>query len=215
MIAIAALWLVGIWLCSLASRSLPWHDTTGAAPDTQNDPKGHSKAGKAKAAAKRGHGTPRTFATFALAAVATLVAGFLLERSGDAIAGHIGLSGVLFGATFLAAATALPEIATGITSVRMNDYQLAVSDIFGGNAFLPVLFLLAVLVSGKSVLPAAQASDIYLAALGILLTCVYAVGLVFRPRRQVLHMGVDSVTVIGLYLIGMLGLFAIAGQNHA
>ena len=214
-LSIAALWLVGIWLCSIASRALPWHDTTGAAPDSQKDPKGHSKLGKVKAAEKRGHGTSRTLAIFMLAALTTLVAGFFLERSGDAIAKHIGLSGVLFGATVLAAATALPEVATGITSVRMKDYQLAVSDIFGGNAFLPVLFLLAVLVSGKSVLPDAQASDIYLAALGILLTCVYVIGLIFRPRRQVLRMGIDSVVVIGLYLIGMLGLFAIAGQAHA
>ena len=63
-----------------------------------------------------------------LAALATLVAGFFLERSGDAIAKHIGLSGVLFGATVLAAATALPEVAAGNTSVRMKAYQLAVSE---------------------------------------------------------------------------------------
>ena len=35
----------------------------------------------------------------AVAALATVGAGVVLERSGDAIAGHIGLSGVLFGAT--------------------------------------------------------------------------------------------------------------------
>jgi cation:H+ antiporter len=110
----------------------------------------------------------------------------------------------------LAAATSLPEVSTGLTSVRNGDYQLAVSDIFGGNAFLPVLFLLATLLSGKSVLPQAQHTDIYLTALGVLLTLVYAAGLLFRPSRRIAGMGVDSLAVLVLYALGVAGLFAIA-----
>ncbi|WP_019515627.1 sodium:calcium antiporter [Sphingomonas sp. Mn802worker] len=208
-LAIAALWLVGIWLSSRASRSLPWHDNAGDAPDTQEEPKGHSQGKKDKAAGD----SARVFWVFGLAALATLIAGVLLERSGDAIADQIGLSGVLFGATVLAAATSLPELSTGITSVRMKDYQLAISDIFGGNAFLPVLFLLAVVVSGQAVLPSAQASDIYLAGLGVLLTCVYAAGLIFRPKRLFWRVGIDSLAVLVLYAIGVAGLFAIAAQG--
>jgi len=120
---------------------------------------------------------------------------------------------VLFGATVLAAATSLPELSTGLTSVRTEDYQLAVSDIFGGNAFLPVLFLLATLLSGKAVLPQAQDTDIYLTALGALLTLVYVVGLIFRPRRRIARMGIDSIVVLVLYVLGLAGLFAIAGSH--
>jgi cation:H+ antiporter len=156
--------------------------------------------------------TARAATIFGVAAFVTLVAGVLLEASGDAIAGHIGLSGVLFGATILAAATSLPELSTGLTSVRQSDYQLAISDIFGGNAFLPVLFLVATLLSGKAVLPHAQAADLYLTAIGILLTAVYVTGLLFRPARRTLRMGADSLVVLLLYCLAVAGLFAVAGS---
>ncbi|MGZ6793223.1 MAG: sodium:calcium antiporter, partial [Mycobacteriales bacterium] len=134
------------------------------------------------------------------------VGGALLEESGAQAAGHVGLSGVLFGATVLAAATSLPELSTGLTAARNGDYQLAFGDIFGGNAFLPVLLLLATVVSGRAVLPAAHHSDLYLTALGALLTLVYMAGLLFRPARQRARLGVDSIAVLALYLLGIAGL---------
>ena len=155
-------------------------------------------------------GTARVIAVFLMAAVVTLIAGVVLEESGNEIATHIGLSGVLFGSTVLAAATSLPELSTGLASVKAGAYNLAFSDIFGGNAFLPVLFLLATLLSGEAVLPQAKNTDIYLAGLGVLLTTVYLYGLIFRPKKQILHMGIDSLVVLVLYLIGVAGLFAIA-----
>ena len=120
---------------------------------------------------------------------------------------------MLFGATVLAAATSLPELSTGLRSVRHCDYQLAVSDIFGGNAFLPVLFVPATLLSGHAVLPAAQRTDIYLTALGIVLTLTYAAGLLFRPRRRIARLGVDSLAVLILYGLGMIGLFTVSNMR--
>lgn len=208
-VLIAVLWAVSLLLVQRAGKSLPWHES-GEAPDNQQRPRGHSQQHTEHEAASRGVSTAKAASIFGVAALVTLVAGVVLERSGDAIATHIGLSGVLFGATMLAAATSLPEVSTGLTSVRQGDDQLAISDIFGGNAFLPVLFLLATLLSGKAVLPQAQATDIYLTALGMLLTLVYATGLVFRPRRRIAGMGVDSLVVLVLYLLGLAGLFAVA-----
>ncbi|MFG2723084.1 hypothetical protein ACGFW5_33020 [Streptomyces sp. NPDC048416] len=105
---------------------------------------------------------PRAAVVFGAAALATLVAGVAIERSGEEFFARQGLSGILFGAMVLAAATLLPEVSNGLTSTKLGAYQLAISDIFGGNAFLPVLFLLAALISGESVLPAAHHTDIYL-----------------------------------------------------
>lgn len=206
-VLIVLIWVLGLFLVQRSQKSLPWHDQ-GHAPDSQAQPKGHSKT--PRPGGKKSPRTGRSILVFLVAAAATLGAGVALERSGDAIAGHIGLSGVLFGATFLALATALPEISTGLTSVKQGDYKLAFSDIFGGNAFLPVLFLAAVLISGKPVLPQAHATDIYLTAVAILLTLVYMLGLIFRPKRKILGMGLDSLVVLVLYLLGVAGLFAVA-----
>ncbi len=202
-------WLVGLWLIGKARTVLPWHDQ-GTAPDAQQQDRGHAKKKKDQAAQNKNVSTARTVIVFLAGAAVTLVAGIVLASSGDGIASFLGMDGVLFGATILAAATSLPEVSTGLASVKLGDYQLAVSDIFGGNAFLPVLFLLATLLSGQAVLPQAQSSDIYLTGLGILLTTVYLYGLIFRPRRQVARMGIDSFIVLILYALGVLGLVAIS-----
>jgi cation:H+ antiporter len=206
---IAVLWVVGLLLVGRARKGLDWTDQ-GDAPDTQPEPRGHSKGKKEKAATDRGVSTTRAGVVFAVSALVTLAAGVLVERSGEAFFGGLGLSGVVFGATVLAAATALPEVSTGLASTRLGDHQLAISDIFGGNAFLPVLFLVAALISGRPPLPSAHHADIYLTALGIVLTMVYLVGLIFRPRKQILRMGVDSLAVLVIYLVGVVGLTTIA-----
>jgi cation:H+ antiporter len=147
-----------------------------------------------------------------VAAVATLVAGVALELSSERIATAFNIHGALFGATILATATSLPEISTGLEAMRLRDYRMAVSDIFGGNAFLPVLFLQATLMSGQAVLPMAQASDLYLTGLSILLTAIYIGGLTLRSPRQLLGMGIDSFLVVLLYLLGIAGLAWITTQ---
>ncbi|MEU3842693.1 hypothetical protein AB0E88_21985 [Streptomyces sp. NPDC028635] len=209
-LVIAAMWVIGLVLLDRAGKGLPWREG-GDAPGAQPEPRGHSKGKKEKAATDQGVGTARAALVFTAAAVATLVAGVVIERSGEEFFARQGLGGVLFGATVLAVATSLPEISTGLTSTKLGDYQLAISDIFGGNAFLPVLFLMATVISGKPVLPGAHGTDIYLTALGIVLTTVYIAGLIFRPRRQYLRMGVDSLAVLVLYALGIAGLTAIAG----
>jgi cation:H+ antiporter len=201
---VTIVWLLGIWLLGKARKDLPWQEK-GRAPDTlQGKPGDKTKETTQK------WSTLRVIVVFGIAALVTLIAGVVLEESGDGIATYIGLSGVLFGSTILAASTSLPELSTGLASVKAGAYNLAFSDIFGGNAFLPVLFLLATLLSGQSVLPLAKNTDIYLGGLGILLTTVYIFGLIFRPKRQILHMGIDSLIVLVFYVIGIAGLFAIA-----
>ena len=219
---ILIIWVVGLLLVRRAGRGLPWHEN-GQAPDSSPHPSGHrtrassahgprsdGKQSQQKTQQKPQAKIGRTVVVFVVAALLTLIAGYAAEQSGSAAASQVHLSGVLFGATVLALATSLPEISTGLQAVRQGDENLAISDIFGGNAFLPVLFLVAGLISGKAVLPVAQSSDIYLTALAVILSLTYAVGLILRPTRRILGMGVDSLAVLVLYLVGVAGLFGIS-----
>ncbi len=208
-VMIVLLWIFGLRLIGKSRTDLPWQGK-GDAPGGQEKPQGHSKKTKAQRANQKHGSNSRTLLIFGGGALVTLVCGVLLEGSGEAIAKHLGMTGMLFGATVLAAATSLPEVSTGLASMKMRDYQLAISDIFGGNAFLPVLFTVASLLSGKAVLPQAHKADIYLTGLGILLTSIYLTGLIFRPRRVIARMGIDSLLVLICYVLGVLGLVAIS-----
>jgi cation:H+ antiporter len=204
-VLICGTWISGLYLIGKARGALPWR-SHGDAPGGQ--PHRTARQKRERDDAKKSS-TAWAAIIFVIAAIATLIAGVVLQQTSETIAKAFGMSGVVFGATILAAVTALPEISTGLAAVRLGDYKLAVSDIFGGNAFLPVIFVVATLVSGKSVLPHAAKSDMYLTALGMLLTAVYIFGLIFRPHRQIARMGIDSLVVLVLYVLGVAGLFAI------
>ncbi len=204
----ALAWVVGLKMITGPGSRLPWANN-GEAPASQPRPRGHTRQKTEQMASSRGVSTARAGLLFGVAALATLVAGVTIERSGEQFFGDLGLSGVLFGATVLAAATALPEVSTGLTAARNQDYKLAIGDIFGGNAFLPVLFVPITMISGRAVLPQANASDIYLSGLGAILTIVYMAGLLLRSRRKILGLGLDSLTVLVVYAVGILGLLSL------
>ncbi|HEX4640626.1 MAG TPA: hypothetical protein VH252_04530, partial [Chthoniobacterales bacterium] len=204
-VLICGAWIAGLYLIGKARGRLPWQ-SHGDAPGGQSRRTQQQRKEKGDAAKSS---TTWAIIVFLVAAIATLLAGVVLQQTSETIAKQLGMSGVVFGATILAAITALPEISTGLAAVKLGDYRLAISDIFGGNAFLPVIFLVATLVSGKALLPHATKADMYLTALGMLLTAVYIYGLIFRPRRQIARMGIDSFVVLLLYVLGIAGLFAI------
>ena len=66
-----------------------------------------------------------------------------------------------------------------------------------------------VMEPGEAVLPQAGRADVYLTAVGVVLTLVYLFGLLFRPRKQILRMGVDSLVVLIVYIVSVGGLIAI------
>ncbi|MGH2367827.1 MAG: sodium:calcium antiporter, partial [Chloroflexota bacterium] len=137
-----------------------------------------------------------------------LVAGWIVAQTGDALAGQTGLGGTFIGFTLVAISTSLPELSTTTTAARFGAYGLAVSNIFGSNAFdTTLLFVADVAYRQGPVLAAVERWAVFAAALGILVTCVYLWGLVERRDRTILGMGIDSALVLALYLSGLFVLY--------
>jgi cation:H+ antiporter len=149
------------------------------------------------------------WAVFAGACGVTLIGGVALQMAGSELASRAGINGVVFGATFLALASALPEISSGIAAVRLGDHQLVMGDIFGGNAFQLCLFLVADLIAGKPAMPASGMPNTWLAGLGIVLTAIYAASVVLRPERRMARIGLDSIIAVIIFAVGLIGLTAI------
>jgi cation:H+ antiporter len=205
-VVIVVVWLGGIYVINRVRKNPRWSvSMPGAQPGRRH---------RRQAPPQAGHpfgeqSTTQVVAIFLTACAVTLIAGVGLELSGDTLATRAGVNGVIFGATVLATATALPEISSGIGAVRLGDNALAMGDIFGGNAFQVCLFLLADLIAGSPVLPTAGRLNSWLASLGVALTAIYAIGIVGRPHRCLARLGPDSAIAIVLFGIGIAGMFAL------
>ncbi len=195
-IAAVVFWLGGLWVVNRVRLHGDWKvEVPGSRPGRRHVREDHPE--EARPYVKRS--TAYVAVVFGLASAVTLAAGVTLQSSGNQLAGRWGMQGAIFGATVLAAATALPEISSGIAAVRLGDHQLAMGDILGGNSFQLTLFLLADLIAGTPVIVAARGSDVWLGAAGLLMTGVAAAAVIARPRRTFLWLGIDSIALVVIY----------------
>ena len=133
---------------------------------------------------------------------------------GTAIAGMFGINGGVFAATILALVTSLPEISTGIEAVLIGDNHLAISDIWGGNAFMLVPFFVADLILKKPVLSYAQSTDRFFAFLGMGMMSVYAAAFLIKLKRRYFKLGLDSMLELLLYAGGIIILLLLTFQRN-
>jgi cation:H+ antiporter len=205
-IGIVLAWFAGIYALNAARKKPRWECAMiGSRPGRPHRRIPHP----AEKPSPMTESTARAVTVFAVASAVTLVAGVVLEVAGSHLASRAGINGVIFGATVLAVATALPEISSGIAAVRLGDNELAVADIFGGNSFQVTLFLLADLIAGKPVLPTAGRQNSWLAILGIALTVVYAYGVILRHERAYVRLGRDSMLALVIFGLGIAGLVVV------
>jgi cation:H+ antiporter len=205
-IAIVVVWLIGVYVIDRVRKDPRWSvSMPGSHPGRRHRREAHPEAPHPFAERT----TRQVAGIFEAACAVTLVAGVALEISGNSLAGRAGVNGVIFGATVLATASALPEISSGIAAVRLGDNALAIGDIFGGNAFQVCLFLLADLIAGSPVLPTAGRLNSWLASLGVALTAIYTIGIVGRSNRCRARLGPDSLLAVAVFALGIAGMLAL------
>jgi cation:H+ antiporter len=205
-VGIVVMWLFGVYVINKVRKSPRWSvSMEGSHPGRRHRREKHPEQPHPFASRT----TLQVAGLFAVGCAVTLAAGIGLELSGNVLADRAGVNGVIFGATVLAGATALPEISSGIAAVRLGDHALALGDVFGGNAFQLCLFLVADLIAGAPVLPKAGALNAWLASLGVALTAIFAMGVVVRPLRCHARLGPDSILALVVFGIGVAGLFVI------
>lgn len=138
--------------------------------------------------------------TFGGLSLVVLVGGWLATQTAELLAEQTGLGAAFLGATLLAAATSLPEVSTTIAAVRNDRYTVAISNVFGSNAFDVTLLVLAdVLFRGGTILAHAEPTVVFVATVGSIMTCIYLWGLLERENRTVFGIGWDSAGAVLVY----------------
>lgn len=171
-------------------------------------PLGRSAAGEEEAGKEGQPALRRVWLLFGGLSLLVLVGGWAAAQSADVLAEKTGLGPAFLGATLLALATSLPELSTTIAASRQGRYSMAISNVFGSNAFdVSLLFLADLLYRGGSVMAHAETSLVFVAAVGAIMTCIYLWGLMERENRTVLGVGWDSAAALGFYLASMTVLY--------
>ncbi|MBA3596348.1 MAG: sodium:calcium antiporter [Methylibium sp.] len=203
-IVLFAVYVASIWLITKSSKLQGRHSWV-AEPEIAPVRQGKD------AAREDGKRSLRALALRTAAGAAViLVAGFLLSKTGEAIAAQTGLGQNLGGFLLLAISTSLPEVSTVIASVRRGRYVMAVSDIFGTNLFNGGLVLVVdAFYRGGPVLNEVGNFAALAALLGIVVSVLFLVGLIERRDRTFLRMGYDSVAVLVAYVGGVALLFTL------
>ncbi len=131
--------------------------------------------------------------------------GIMASYSGRDIAIITGLSQSLVGTFFLAIVTSLPEVAVTVGALKLGALDMALGNLFGSNVFnLSLLFLVDVFYRAGGVFTGSSTDHITTVIEFLILSGIVLIGLSCKSRKkQFLRLGVDSLCILGVYLLGV------------
>lgn len=192
------------WILSHQEGRKPWIAARGGEPELMDE------AGRKWGRGERsGDLTPILLKT-AIAAALILIAGFVVARTGEAIAQQTGLGVSFVGFVLVAISTSLPEASTALSAARNGHFIMAISDILGTNLInVALVFVVDILSSGGPVLGNVGTFATFGTLLAIALTALFLAGLAERRDRSVFRMGFDSIAVFLVYAGGLVLLYTL------
>jgi cation:H+ antiporter len=194
-IGIESIILIFIYL--LAIRILYRHEVLGLRGETTQTK---------ETAQKEGGKSPYLF--FAIGAFAIVGAGFWLSQTADAIAQTTGWGRSFIGSFMLAVVTSLPELAVGIPLIRMGAFNMAIGSLLGSNLFnIAIIPVTDIFFTRGAILAHGSPNHILTAVLGIVMTNIVIVDLIYRAKRVPWRIGWGSISLIALYFVGSITLF--------
>lgn len=139
---------------------------------------------------------------FAILALITGAAGFVLSQIAVVLAERTVLAEVAIGGLFTAIATSLPELVTSIAAVRRGALTLAVGGVLGGNAF-DTLFLAFSDIAYRegSLYHAMPADTVFAVSMSVLMTSVLLLGLLRREKLGLAGIGFESSLILVFYAV--------------
>jgi cation:H+ antiporter len=199
---LAALFVAVVYLSYRARNSPRWRVVADDSDAPTDEAGAQSSAESAPSKGGQERRLRWLFALFGGLALVVLAGGWAVASVADVLAEQTGLGAGFIGATLVALSTSLPELSTTIAAGRKHENSLAISNIFGSNAFDVMLLGLVVVLGGSAALNAASASALFAGSLGILMTGIFLWGLLERDDRLVWRLGWDAVANLFLYVAG-------------
>jgi len=145
---------------------------------------------------------------FALAAIIIVGAGMWLSITADAIAQTTGWGQSFIGSFMLAIVTSLPELAVGIPLVRMGAFDMAIGNLLGSNIFnIAIIPVADIFFTQGAILANVSQNHILTAVLGIVMTNIIIMDLIYRAKKVPWRIGWGSISIIILYFLGSITLF--------
>lgn len=139
-----------------------------------------------------------------LSGVLVVIAGTKLSRYGDQLAELTGLGRLWIGVVLMAAATSLPEVLTTVSAGWLDAPDIAAGDLFGaGLANMFTLGLIDLLHRDRRVWEQTAFEHTLTASLAMILTGLAAFFVLLRSDASYGGIGVGSVLLLLLYILGM------------